>query len=108
MQGNESSASNEAPAEKPPTIRVGVQGFVAFEAVPSAINWAHLVELPPFQMYAVERSGKAPGEVMAWLPEFMNEQGAKLGEQGLYDDYCQWHAAKGYWPKEDPTGRVVE
>ena len=80
--------------DKPPPLRVGVSGFNAFEAKPAAqperIDWLRLEGLPAFQMYldetrqAVQRSAD------------------------FYDDYCRWHAAKGYWPNEDALGNLVE
>ena len=24
----------------------------------------------------------------------------------LWDTYCRWHAEKGYWPDETPSGEV--
>lgn len=99
--------SKKTPSTKPPTQVAGVQGFVAFEAVPtqppSPIDWQHLIGLPPFQMYAVERAGKSPSEVMDWMPEWMSSQDPIT----LYSDYCQWHAAKDYWPDETPLGEVM-
>lgn len=97
---------------KPEPIRVGVEGIAPkpIELTPERprIDWAHLFGLPPFQMYAIERAGKSPSDFEAWLPGFMQEQGAKLGEQGLFDDYCQWHTAKGYWPTETPLGYLKD
>ena len=44
--------------DKPPTLRVGVSGFNAFEAKPAAqperIDWLRLEGLPAFQMYLDE------------------------------------------------------
>ena len=92
---------------KPEPIRVGVEGIAPkpFELTPARqrIDWAHLFGLPPFQMYAVERIGKPHDEIMAWMPEWANKQ----DPQALYDDYCQWHAQKGYWPGETPMGRII-
>lgn len=79
---------------KPPAIRVGVQGFSAFTTertqAAKAIDWERLVGLPPFAMFIAERhAGKFPGLSM-----------------GLYAEYCDWHAAKGYWPNETPMGEL--
>lgn len=91
---------------KPEPIRVGVDGIAPkpIELTPKRIDWAHLFGLPPFQMYAVERARKSPADVMAWMPGWAREHES---EQALFDDYCQWHAAKGYWPGEDPMGRII-
>lgn len=95
-------------AQKPPTQGVGVEGFVAFEAKPSEpkehTDWERLVQLPPFQMYAVEQAKKSPADVMAWVWEFMRVAVERLGEEGFYDHYCKWHEQKGYWPNETPMG----
>lgn len=102
--------SNEAPAgTKPPPIRVGVQGIEPRKQEPGVgqpIEWPRLVVLPAFQMYAVERAGKSPGDVMAWLGDFIRSEVEKAGEQALFDDYCRWHAAKGCWPNETPLGEL--
>lgn len=81
---------------KPEPIRVGVQGFVAFEAKPDpaapAIDWQRLSGLPPFGMFLAERY---QSDVPAPSPD-------------LYAEYCQWHAAKGYWPNETPLGEIKD
>lgn len=93
---------------KPEPIRVGVEGIAPkpIELTPDRprIDWARLFGLPPFQMYAIEQEKKSPGDVMAWIGEFMRVAGERLGEQGLYDHYCKWHEQKGYWPNETPMG----
>ena len=81
--------------DKPPTIRVGVEGFNAFAAKPepplAAIDWHRLAELPAFQMFMADR---VPNEAPpSWA---------------LYDEYCQWHTAKGYWPNETPMGELKD
>lgn len=81
---------------EPICIRVGVQGFVAFEAKPDPvapdIDWQRLSGLPPFSMFLAERH---QSDVPAPSPD-------------LYAEYCQWHAAKGYWPNETPLGTLKE
>jgi hypothetical protein len=80
---------------KPPPLRVGVEGFVAFESKPDApapvIDWEHLGGLPVFQMFMAERHAGDDAQP----------------SRALYDEYCQWHADKGYWPNEDPMGRLI-
>lgn len=94
---------------KPEPIRVGVEGIapkpIELTTERPRIDWAHLFGLPPFQMYAVERARKSAADVMAWMPAWAREHES---EQALFDDYCQWHAAKGYWPKETPTGAPLD
>ena len=78
--------------DKPPTLRVGVSGFNAFEAKPAAqperIDWLRLEGLPAFQMFLAETRQKAQRSA------------------DFYDQYCQWHANKGYWPNETPMGEL--
>ena len=78
---------------KPEPIRVGVSGFVAFEAKPNApahhIDWDRLAGLPAFQMYLAETGMK---------PE---------PSDALYSAYCAWHSSKGYWPNETPMGELM-
>lgn len=93
---------------KPEPIRVGVEGIAPkpIELTPERprIDWAHLFGLPPFQMYAVERARKSAADVMAWMQDWARSHES---EQALFDDYCQWHERKGYWPNESPMGDVV-
>ena len=94
---------------KPEPIRVGVEGIAPkpIELTPERphIDWAHLFSLPPFQMYAIEKARKAPAGVMAWMPDWARSHES---EQALFDDYCDWHAAKGCWPNETPLGEIKE
>ena len=81
--------------QKPPTLRVGVSGFSAFEAKPGApdgqaIDWQHLEALPAFEMFLAETRQKAQRSA------------------DFYDQYCQWHAIKGYWPNETPKGELID
>lgn len=85
---------SDMPAAKPPTQGVGVEGFNAFAAKPEAqapaIDWSHVSGLPAFEMFLAEtRREREPPS------------------QSLFDDYCQWHQNKGYWPSEDPMGRLI-
>lgn len=90
---------------KPEPIRVGVEGIAPkpVDLTPARIDWPRLFSLPPFQMFAIERARKSPADVMAWMPGWARSHES---EQALFDDYCQWHAAKGYWPNETPMGEV--
>ena len=96
--------------EKPPTIRVGVSGIDAAKqkgdegfAEPSPIDWRHICGLPPFQMFVAEKAGK-PLLGMDSLIGFICEH----DENALHKEYCAWHKAKGYWPNEDPMGRLID
>lgn len=94
---------------KPEPIRVGVEGIAPkpIELTPDRprIDWASLFSLPPFQMFAIERARKSPADVMAWMPGWARSHES---EQALFDDYCEWHANKGCWPKETPTGAPLD
>lgn len=99
--------TSKTPSKKPPTQVAGVQGFSAFEAKPTEplrIDWQHLIGLPPFQMYAVERSGKSPNDLQGWMHDWLRSHD---DSQSLYDDYRQWHADKGCWPNETPLGQLI-
>lgn len=83
---------------KPPPIVVGVQGIDAFrghqEPIPAKPPWECLVKLPAFEMFMRE--------------VYVNNGHVAELNNDLFRDYCDWHKAKGYWPKEDPLGRLIE
>ncbi len=93
--------------EKPPTQTAGVQGFNAFttpadEAKQPKVDWHKLSGLPPFAMFAQEVYGVSSNNLMPWASELIrNTQGS------IYQEYCDWHAAKGYWKGETPMGDVI-
>lgn len=94
---------------KPPPIIVGVSGIEPRkqDAAPVApIPWSRICGLPAFEMFVAERSGRPLANVADAMRPFMAEQIAKLGEQGLFDAYCQWHSEKGMWPAETPLGEL--
>lgn len=92
--------------EKPPPIRVGVEGIAPAPTPARAerIDWTRLIGLPPFQLYAVERGGLSADRILARIGEWVRTQ----DERALYADYCRWHASKGCWPGETPMGEVME
>jgi len=92
--------------QKPPTIRVGVEGIDAAKqkgdagyAEPAPIDWAHIFALPPFQMFVNEKYGQNVADPALLI--------RATGEAALYQSYCDWHKAKGYWPNETPTGELI-
>ena len=96
--------------DKPPPIRVGVNGFNAFEAKPEplqSVNWSEIAALPPFQMYAIERFGRTGRDAHEWATERAIIEAARVGDKTLMDAYCEWHKAKGYWPNESPFGTLL-
>lgn len=99
-------------ATKPPTQVAGVEGIapkpIVLTPEPSTINWAQIIQLPPFQMFAVERNpslvdkfeGSALDSVTAWMAQFDPDD--------LYEQYSGWHEDKGYWQNENPDGSLKE
>lgn len=96
--------------EKPPAQVAGVQGFNAFttpadeqksKPMPQ-VDWAKLAGLPPFAMFAQEVYGVSSNNLMPWVSELI-----KNTQDGVYQQYCDWHAAKGYWKGETPMGDVI-
>lgn len=92
-------------ATKPPTQYANVVGIAPVTGGPDTVNWQLLLSLPAFQMYAVEQAGQAPADLMAWMPGWVQ---AQVSKQALFDDYCQWHAAKGLWENETPLGGLTK
>ena len=107
---------------KPPTQVAGVEGIapkpIVLTPEPNNIDWARISELPPFQMFAVEREPKlsrvleSRGESNHRPERFMDSEQAiawmaQYEPDDLYQQYCDWHAAKGYWPNETPYGEAI-
>lgn len=96
--------------EKPPAQVAGVQGFNAFttpadEMKPKPtpqVDWAKLAGLPPFAMFAQEVYGVSSNNLTPWVSELI-----KNTQDGIYQQYCDWHAAKGYWKGETPMGDMI-
>jgi hypothetical protein len=98
--------------KKPPTQTAGVQGIAATpivmnKAPAQAVPWPRLAALPPFQMFAAEHK---PGDIRdseAHALAFARETAAVVGDLVLLEQFKAWHAASGYWPKEDHTGKAL-
>ena len=98
-------------ATKPPTQVAGVEGIapkpIVLTPESSKIDWARIIQLPPFQMFAVERKpslankfeGQGLDSVTAWM--------AQCEPDDLYQQYCDWHKDKGCWPNETPCGELI-
>lgn len=100
------NAPVEAPKEKPPTQMLGVGGFNAAGAMGDNIDWARLVKLPPFQMFAEEREKNPlgiPSDKFAYERAIaaINTNGAAA----FFAAYEKWHSEKGLWPHENAYGR---
>ena len=100
--------------EKPPTQYAGVVGIepkpiVLTPAPEQCVNWRALAALPPFQMFVTERMPDPTGRnSQDWALRAAQGWAAQQGDQPLLDEYCRWHARKGYWPGEAPLGQVKE
>lgn len=123
-----SNAALEAPQShteqtKPPTQVAAVQGIAPKPVTmndpePAGIDdWVKLINLPPFQMFLVEKgylypfsvkdlaSSVSNGSVLDSLDKIMTV--AKKPRKKLYREYYEWHQEKGYWPNETPMGEVM-
>lgn len=122
------NATTPMPKEKPPTQVAGVTGIAAIPIVVGSgatgeqvIDWDHILSLPPFQMYACEKEPKLLSafansqrhaertqypDVEDWITA-INEWMYKHTPEELYESYCEWHKAKGYWPNETPYGEAI-
>lgn len=105
--------------QKPEAQTLGVSGIEPkpVNTPDQGANWPAIAALPPFQMFAVERAYLSQGEIemltgfqgpnaMRVLQNLVFRAGNDIN--ALYDDYCQWHAEKGYWSNEDPLGRIKQ
>ena len=101
-------------AVKPPTQGVGVEGIAPkpIELTPQAqvrVDWALVGALPPFQMFIASLSPcPADRDGQRWAIEYATRNAAQRGDAELLQAYCEWHTAKGYWPKETPFGELIE
>lgn len=110
-----------ATAKKPPTQVAGVEGIAPKPIVltpeqPKQIDWQRIIGLPPFQMFAIEKE-KSLLHVFT-VPHGGRESRAEVKEKqlqewlarhdpdDLYQQYCNWHKAKGCWPEETPLGNI--
>lgn len=101
--------SKQTPGAKPPTQVASVAGIapkpITMNEPQTSADWEKLVRLPPFQMFAAERMVNVTGnDAENHAKAFVSAHGFGLS---VYDDYCQWHQAKGYWPNETPLGQLI-
>lgn len=97
---------------KPPAQVLGVAGIEAAPIIihDAKINWATVAALPPFQMFLTERDGpnQTGKNSQEWATGVAMHLAATTSDTALFDAYCAWHEAKGYWPNETPLGQVKE
>ena len=100
-----------APVKPPPQV-LGVAGIAEQPIVihDAKINWAMVAALPPFQMFLAERDGpnQTGQNSQQWATGVATHLAATTSDAALFDTYCAWHEAKGYWPNETPMGQVKE
>ena len=100
----------EATPVKPPPQIAGVVGIAATpvtmnEPRAPAIHWGVLIHLPPFQIFAAERTGTILNDSLALAQAFVEARGPS---EQLFNEYAAWHTASGKWPKETPMGTLKE
>lgn len=91
---------------KPPTQKVDVSGFKADLYGNKEIHWNILIQLPKFQMFVIERSKKSYDNVMDWIVDYIKSE--IQDESRFFDEYVNWHGAKGYWKNETVYGELIE
>lgn len=100
-----------APVKPPPQV-LGVSGIAEQPIIihDAKINWAMVAALPPFQMYLAERDGpnQTGKNAQEWATQVAMHLAATTSDMALFETYCAWHTAKGYWPNETPLGQVKE
>ena len=100
-----------APVKPPPQV-LGVSGIAEQPIVihDAKINWAVVAALPPFQMFLAERDGpnQTGKNAQEWATQVAIHLAATTSDTALFEAYCAWHEAKGYWPGETPMGQVKE
>lgn len=100
-----------APVKPPPQV-LGVSGIAEQPIIihDAKINWALVAALPPFQMFLAERDGpnQTGKNSQEWATGVAMRLAATTSDTALFDAYCAWHEAKGYWPNETPLGQVKE
>lgn len=95
--------------KKPPAQIAGVVGIAPRQekdvtpgAVP--INLGTALAHPPFQMFCAENWRNTEGkDAISHAKDVTDSVGWGAT---LWDTYCRWHAEKGYWPDETPSGEV--
>ena len=97
---------------KPPAQVLGVSGIEATPIIihDAKINWAKVAALPPFQLFLTEHDGpnQTGKNAQEWATQVAMHLAATTSDMALFEAYCAWHQAKGYWPNETPLGQVKE
>ena len=97
---------------KPPPQILGVSGIAETPIVldQPKINWAVVAALPPFQMFLAERDGPSQTgkNAQEWATGVATHLAATTSDKALFEAYCAWHEAKGYWPNETPLGGIKD
>lgn len=100
-------------AIKPKPIVINMQGIEAEpitfgHASPElTIDWNRVIQHPPFQMFASEKTNLSIENVDNWIIEFTANSLEEFGEKPFFDCYESWHKNKGYWKNEDVFGGLI-
>ncbi|WP_288401727.1 hypothetical protein [uncultured Acinetobacter sp.] len=98
---------------KPEPIVINMQGIEAepitfgSASLDLTIDWNRVIQYPPFQMYAYEKTNLSIENVENWIIEFTINNLEELGEKSFFDSYESWHKGKGYWKDEDAMGNLI-
>lgn len=97
---------------KPPPIMITMDGIepepVTFGGTQQVFkyDWPFLVGFPPFQMFVSEQATQSIENIDDWIIDYMVEQLNAKGEDVVFQEYSDWHSAKGCWKNETVFGEL--
>lgn len=103
---------------KPPTIKISMDSvepekiYLGDNPVDQVapidvkINWNKLLGLPPFQMFLAEHCKQNICHVDKWIDAELSQMIRIRNEENVFQLYCDWHSAKGWWENETVYGEV--
>lgn len=98
----DTTKTEQAIKEKPPTQTASVKGIDAFKPMGAdKVDWARLVNLPAFEMFVNEQSKLTDKTAMN---DWVTSRLSAIGDAELYSLYVKWFEEKGYWKGETPMG----
>lgn len=78
----------------------------------SGVDWCAVMALPAFQMFLQEQHGITLYVNSRPLDHGLSDDfilGLSVSSAvTLFEEYDKWHAAKGCWPNETPTGQLID
>jgi hypothetical protein len=101
---------------KPPSILIDMTGAgiapvaVTFGGTQQVFkfDWPCLVGFPPFQMFVSEHSNEAIANIDEWIIDHVIGKLNAVGEDVFFQEYSDWHSAKGYWKNETVFGELKD